>query len=174
MTIISIHAPAGGATESSRSSGQHGSQFQFTPLREGRLKVPNHWQSYHPISIHAPAGGATHQEQAERTEGYNFNSRPCGRGDQMPQLERVQYLFQFTPLREGRPRSDRASDLPHLISIHAPAGGATRPTLEQTNAEIISIHAPAGGATMSMQPRICLSIYFNSRPCGRGDFLISS
>ena len=33
---ISIHAPAGGATLPGHSDGAPGSLFQFTPLREGR------------------------------------------------------------------------------------------------------------------------------------------
>ena len=34
-----------------------------------------------------------------------------------------------------------------MISIHAPARGATATALEQLQAENISIHAPARGAT---------------------------
>ena len=56
----------------------------------------------------------------------HFNSRPCGRGDG---------------------DKDQVIKCLSHISIHAPAGGATRPL---PNME--SHH-----------------IYFNSRPCGRGD-----
>ena len=38
-----------------------------------------------------------------------------------------------------------------LISIHAPAGGATNGQDVVTEKEIISIHAPAGGATSTYQ-----------------------
>ena len=54
--------------------------------------------------------------------------------------------FQFTPLREGRPRS-RAQGRRYNISIHAPARGATR-------------HLAAVLLGRSD---------FNSRPCERGD-----
>ena len=57
------------------------SQFQFTPLREGR-----------PLS------------RRFLLSEENFNSRPSARGDRAEQARiRAQKLFQFTPLREGRP-----------------------------------------------------------------------
>ena len=61
--------------------------------------------------------------------GY-FNSRPCGRGDR----EEVRYFHQ------------------NLISIHAPAGGATRRVELFKAGNYISIHAPAGGATFGNIP----------------------
>ena len=80
------------------------------------------------------------------------------------------------------------------ISIHAPAGGATAVAAESTEARpkfqftplregrrstrngrdqlrLISIHAPAGGATLKPPSPVTPLAYFNSRPCGRGDFL---
>ena len=78
---ISIHAPAGGATEASGALDLPLTVFQFTPLREGRLKHRDTARHRKPISIHAPAGGAT---KAPAEIGYSID------------------LFQFTPLREGR------------------------------------------------------------------------
>ena len=99
---ISIHAPPRGATWSFPPSRDYPT-FQFTPLREGRLKT----QEFHAmaaISIHAPPRGATLAALAGR---------------------RLALLFQFTPLREGRqivpPPTCRTSS----ISIHAPPRGAT-------------------------------------------------
>ena len=58
-------------------------------------------------------------------------------------------IFQFTPLREGR-----------LLTVDGWASDIR-----------ISIHAPAGGATSAyFAGRLPLSAYFNSRPCGRGDY----
>ena len=128
-------------------------QFQFTPLREGRreawakgnrLKGSNFnsrpcgrgdcllvfRRVIDHISIHAPAGGATQKHRQNCHAGKYFNSRPCGRGDlQSSGIMIMALIFQFTPLREGRP------DVPFLgalskISIHAPAGGATRSPLD--------------------------------------------
>ena len=124
--------------------------FQFTPLREGRLIVLVD--------------------------------------------EAVRNLFQFTPLREGRPMASVVINPRFNISIHAPAGGATwdslgagiaeglfqftplregRPEADRTalHQQIISIHAPAGGATQCPRWNSTSDIYFNSRPCGRGDLV---
>ena len=100
-----------------------------------------------------------------------FNSRPCGRGDILIDCGvPFSRLFQFTPLREGRHNLALFDPLAVLISIHAPAGGATKnqginiyplflfqftPLREGrlfyimyiTPKGHISIHAPAGGAT---------------------------
>ena len=56
-------------------------------------------------------------------------------------------LFQFTPLREGRHPSHPEPGYYHRISIHAPARGATR----------------------AVPPGCPWVLYFNSRPCERGD-----
>ena len=56
------------------------------------------------VSIHAPARGATL---------YNI----------LPKMSRL--LFQFTPLREGRPKYANNLLAKISVSIHAPARGAT-------------------------------------------------
>ena len=106
----------------------------------------------HSISTHAPAGGATRS-----------SSSTAGASRQ----------FLLTPLREGRPgrisavtvldnfysrpcgRGDRrrlAACVDRLISTHAPAGGATQSTENDTEQKYISTHAPAGGATAGGEP----------------------
>ena len=82
--------------------------FLLTPLREGRRKVG----------------------RQGRCPAHHFYSRPCGRGDQAraklpPELGR---LFLLTPLREGRHVCQLRTVDRHVISTHAPAGGATKPT----------------------------------------------
>ena len=57
------------------------------------------------------------------------------------------FVFQFTPLREGRRPLSVAGDDATLISIHAPARGATREYYGFEKEQEISIHAPARGAT---------------------------
>ena len=121
------------------------------------------------ISIHAPARGATPRTKSTTGDGTDFNSRPCERGDTCaPSLrERLHYFnsrpcergdlelrtaqlkrrqFQFTPLREGRQYEGEGSTATGKISIHAPARGAT-----------------------SCRAILSNWIYFNSRPCERGD-----
>ncbi len=59
------------------------------------------------------------------------------------------------PKHSFNPRSRRGSDLKEAflfrfwmaVSIHAPAGGATKPFLRMMQMQQVSIHAPAGGAT---------------------------
>ena len=121
----------------------------------------------------------------------HFNSRPCERGDAAAAAEQQAAMeFQFTPLREGRHIKDAHSRIPPLISIHAPARGATSEGGSFSQSGTISIHAPARGATPLVQrdhPRNYISIHapargatlcgadhkvrqdFNSRPCERGD-----
>ena len=98
------------------------------------------------ISIHAPAGGRLNGLMQTAVivnfnsrpcgrgdvagavialnSGY-FNSRPCGRGDRAQQRAQQQGKFQFTPLREGRLQTGQNLLQRLIISIHAPAGGAT-------------------------------------------------
>ena len=64
---ISIHAPAGGATAEIRLPAYE-TEFQFTPLREGRRSAGRLFCRKEEISIHAPAGGATISSLMEATE----------------------------------------------------------------------------------------------------------
>ena len=82
----------------------------------------------HTISIHAPPRGAT----------------LAGTGGSPKRI------FQFTPLREGRPGLSITGSTETEISIHAPPRGATCPS-------------PGASGWES---------YFNSRPSARGDDLI--
>ena len=120
----------------------------------------------------------------------NFNSRPCERGfEQATNEALLESVFQFTPLREGL-RIVRHIGYCHidfnsrpcergflaiyknfsqiLISIHAPARGASSHFFQNLIKFLISIHAPARGASpiglMMKEPRP----NFNSRPCERG------
>ena len=188
-------------------------KFQFTPLREGRLPPRPAYAPKPIISIHAPPRGATRRGRLPLQKLLNFNSRPSARGDRRGRLPlqkllnfnsrpsargdirgcvyRGIELFQFTPLREGRPLEVFAQDVEFLISIHAPPRGATgtgritsltrmyfnsRPSARGdvlsrgfTKSMIISIHAPPRGATGHLPSRIPRRFYFNSRPSARGD-----
>ena len=56
----------------------------------------------------------------------NFNSRPCARGDAVAtRVSTDEQLFQFPPLREGRHYHEHVRLAEELISIPAPARGAT-------------------------------------------------
>ena len=124
---VSIHAPARGATLAARK-GEVFKLFQSTPLHEGR---PCSW-----------CGGSP---------PHSFNPRPCTRGDGwVPGEEGGMETFQSTPLHEGRPEK-RGKALPELlVSIHAPARGATPSSGPETGRGVVSIHAPARGATVDV------------------------
>ena len=147
---------------------QHGHQFQFTPLREGRRFTAAAETIRGIISIHAPPRGATIVQRARQSVR----------------------LFQFTPLREGRPVPRMLPSKSLMISIHAPPRGATMAALPVSNTPLnfnsrpsargdstlnaapvacsISIHAPPRGATRS-SILAAAGCYFNSRPSARGD-----
>ena len=70
---------------------------------DGDAAAPNAGE--HAISIHAPPRGATACSRATRIELLYFNSRPSARGDGFLNAKKQPLRqFQFTPLREGRPR----------------------------------------------------------------------
>ena len=166
--------------------------FLLTPLREGRRHTPPDIDNNVSISTHAPAGGATQLPLRFLTSSYYFYSRPCGRGDQKPEVRTIRrYIsthapaggatstflllildlrrFLLTPLREGRLINLRDLAVHHVISTHAPAGGATVVAAVAAVRIRISTHAPAGGATRSARTLSPKRANFYSRPCGRGD-----
>ena len=169
MVLISIHAPARGATTGRQATGCAGS-----------------------ISIHAPARGATYQQGIERMWSRKISIHAPARGATIYQrFLLLIFLFQFTPLREGRHIRRVRPKQGHEISIHAPARGATRhrkttratkwisihapargaTANQKSNGDDkpISIHAPARGATGKHRPNSRRAENFNSRPCERGD-----
>ena len=166
----------------------------------------------HLISIHAPPRGATSTAFCLRRQGTYFNSRPSARGDPMPMwFSSVSmnfnsrpsargdafyfpfcrgYKFQFTPLREGRPKNAiRMRKTSHFNSRPSARGDWTlaltsaartfqfTPLREgrlaqrgrQRQRVLISIHAPPRGATLRRTRFWRLAKYFNSRPSARGD-----
>ena len=121
---ISIHAPPRGATKFCAQDTAL-TEFQFTPLREGRLyrqqrqtEVP--YFNSRPsargdnrrfcrvdcrkISIHAPPRGATYVvEQTLDYVLFQFTPLREGRLKGGSYSSFGNFQFQFTPLREGRP-----------------------------------------------------------------------
>ena len=165
--------------------------FQFTPLREGRRSALIGTSFGWMISIHAPPRGATRSLYRALALSAYFNSRPSARGDMSPaDASTARLIFQFTPLREGRPnvyrlrlvrrhfnsRPSARGDFTaksyywqFYISIHAPPRGATLLEGRECFGGFISIHAPPRGATASHWLASPMRLYFNSRPSARGD-----
>ena len=122
-----------------------------------------------------------------------FNSRPSARGDKSKNLLNSLYgIFQFTPLREGRPacrstilsgapifqftplREGRPALLPIpvaaiQISIHAPPRGATRSGCACSVVGGIFQFTPLREGRLGVVVQPFCGSNFNSRPSARGD-----
>ena len=126
-SAVSIHAPARGVTSTS-------------------IVLPD--PLGHAVSIHAPARGATMRYGATCSRFSRFNSRTregCDPYDTSTPM--VSVTFQFTHPRGVRPLMYLRSVLRCMVSIHAPARGATNGTGSLFLSVDVSIHAPARGAT---------------------------
>jgi len=144
------------------------SMFQSTPLREGRLCFNKILDIF-----------------------VKFQSTPLREGrpnaDGTPVINKK---FQSTPLHEGRRAIGYCVLCLFLVSIHAPARGATHLYTWTLSPCPVSIHAPARGATNSTihiqlenmfqstplregrrmrESRRSRHRSFNPRPCARGD-----
>ncbi len=122
--------------------------FQFTPLREGRLSRCPRVRASGKFQF-TPLREGRHARYVGIAPTAYFNSRPSARGDPVDefifQMEVIsihapprgatkklaenlkKVLFQFTPLREGRPEQYCLREELERISIHAPPRGATVP-----------------------------------------------
>ena len=146
--IVSIHAPAWGATVFPQFMGYGALQFQSTHPRGVRLTVRElvvklvlfqsthprgvrrfrrwRWGHGHHVSIHAPAWGATQRAAVCHLSNVSIHAPAWG----------ATYGIPVFYGEEG------------LVSIHAPAWGATVKYGEKLEKkEPVSIHAPAWGAT---------------------------
>ena len=100
------------------------------------------------ISIHAPAKGATHFV-FRFLRFFQFQSTLPRRERRHRRYAAVDLLvFQSTLPRRERLIWRGRNKGSNLISIHAPAKGATPSPSQEYPQEIISIHAPAKGATV--------------------------
>ena len=139
--IISIHAPARGATTMTRSIFGKREISIHAPARGATLFYGTLYNGVL-ISIHAPARGATSIFHYRTLPIPHFNPRS----------------------REGSDGSLTATQKAMLeISIHAPARGATLFYGTLYNGVLISIHAPARGATSIFHYRTLPIPHFNPR-----------
>ena len=148
---VSIHAPARGATWNIITNVVRVEGFQSTPPHEGRPAAGGPARLDGHVSIHAPARGATQRSQAAGNSGRRFNPRPRTRGDTaISSRWRFWSAFQSTPPHEGRQA--------HVLRFHP--------------VRIVSIHAPARGATVNYPAWFWPCFGFNPRPRTRGDSLL--
>ena len=147
--MISTHAPAGGATFVGWNAAAPVTSFLLTPLREGRRRRVICFAHQFFISTHAPAGGATRATSRTFCRVGHFYSRPCGRGDIPEEAHLQELLAHFYSRPCGR--GDKDNDYPTVCTpdfYSRPCGrGDAIASIEQAAEHIISTHAPAGGAT---------------------------
>ena len=106
------------------------------------------------ISIHAPAWGATPRPAPLLPQHIDFNPRTRMGCDSLAAFSSaLTSLFQSTHPHGVRPPAPITPRAVSMISIHAPAWGATRPAGSVAADYMISIHAPAWGATRFPCPR---------------------
>ena len=137
------------------------------------------------ISIHAPAWGATHVQPAVQAPSAYFNPRTRVGCDDCSTAALSSSVY-FNPrtrvgcdtlaedgyytLSDFNPRTRVGCDLQlvrnvehePLISIHAPAWGATTFSWRYSASCMISIHAPAWGATGKYSMQLTLAFSFQS------------
>ena len=139
-------------------------EFQFTHPHGVRLPRPLGEGVEGPVSIHAPAWGATVFAFVSFGIYGRFNSRTrMGCDDPDGQKIAQTVKFQFTHPHGVRRNHIICEAKMTVVSIHAPAWGATdsKPSLGQQIE--VSIHAPAWGATQSLRGGLTRPNSFNSR-----------
>ena len=168
---VSIHAPARGATPAASTKEPKNNLFQSTRPRRARHVPAFRWLCAKRVSIHAPARGATTVLKSDAACAPSFNPRARAGRDIHPRRgARGGLQFQSTRPRGARPEGSRrvgdcgGSFNPRaragrdekeaqfvsafdLVSIHAPARGATAQPGGSGDDRAVSIHAPARGAT---------------------------
>ena len=123
------------------------------------------------ISIHAPTRGATqHRQRGGAPAAISIHAPTRGATGPSQSQETPPWLFQFTPLREGRrkslPNPPRWTD----FNSRPYARGDSDDASILAAILDISIHAPTRGATpAALSERRWDHLHFNSRPYARGD-----
>ena len=165
--LVSIHAPAEGATIRPRRDTPRPGCFNPRPCGRGD-RGPVCSGGKFGVSIHAPAEGATHEALGiTAPDSVSIHAPAEGATDD---------VADFNPK--------------YAVSIHAPAEGATLIACSYADGLGVSIHAPAEGATAVKKSCWQMDKFqstplrkgrrgfsehqrhppcFNPRPCGRGD-----
>ncbi len=163
--LVSIHAPAWGATRPAPASPAWTCSFN-SRSRMGSDDGVAGGAAEEQVSIHAPAWGATELRRLRDTETQCFNSR-----SRMGSDEQVYHGVTSSVCFNSRSRmgSDvllcvRFGDM--VVSIHAPAWGATLRPRPSVLRRRVSIHAPAWGATRYKRWRLRIMLFQFTLPHG--------
>ena len=139
------------------TDGSNVTEFQFTHPRGVRrnacwtLPAGKIWfQSTHPRGVRLQR----HHHPTKGNTGFNPRTR-VGCDVRSLAIRNIERQFQSTHPRGVRHESSigiAAEQL--LVSIHAPAWGATQPRCVGMTEGVVSIHAPAWGATTTLRRRL--------------------
>ena len=146
LSLISIHAPAKGATL--LRSGSYLLQINFNPRSREGSDTDSGWKQndfadFNPRSREGSDGLSGRLQ----TSSNDFNPRSREGSDHQSSLTTFSCVYFNPRSREGSDLLLRERRRHAFISIHAPAKGATRKCPKVFRRHIISIHAPAKGAT---------------------------
>jgi len=212
--VVSIHAPARGATSPSKPSITAQQSFQSTRPHEARPATWATWawsrRCFNPrartrrdrkpssvgfcwnqVSIHAPARGATMafwrdasddivsiHAPARGATGQSAGGGACGSFQSTRPHEARRPQSAALRAGQGRfnPRARTRRDSlairktsSAMVSIHAPARGATKSVKSDAQRAYVSIHAPARGATPTSCRNPAIPRSFNPRARTRRD-----
>ena len=119
----------------------------FNPrAREGRDRIIWYRPAMFTVSIHAPARGATMVAVKSKTGQVFQSTRPRGARHSIRRSGSMSACFN-PRAREGRDVTGEDCRRRVVVSIHAPARGATNLKVLIITQKKVSIHAPARGAT---------------------------
>jgi len=139
---VSIHAPARGATKVG----------VFDPF-------------YQAVSIHAPARGATGNMNVALCVGMFQSTRPHGARRRPGMWSGWSFVFQSTRPHGARPSSPPKASCASRFQSTRPHG-ARLDQFQFIADELVSIHAPARGATQTIMQTCRLGQFQSTRPHG--------
>ena len=171
---VSIHAPARGATAARPPYARRAPLFQFTRPQGARQLALMVISKILPFQFTRPQG-ARQVLQYLRSLSFGFQfTRPQGarrfaklnqdrgaafqftrpQGARRPRRRTARRARRFNSrARKGRDQDQGALSRLLVVSIHAPARGATGPCYDTWYFHVVSIHAPARGATANCRHR---------------------
>ena len=122
------------------------------------------------VSIHAPAGGATLTTSRSRRHTLSFNPRSRG-GSDLGSFSTRLTILRFNPRSRGGSDAYRSNPSLRMPGFNPRSRGGSDPFADRCRcrAGSVSIHAPAGGATRYGKRRFGPWPRFNPRSRGGSD-----
>ena len=164
--MVSIHAPARGATDQGDGLTARGKGFQSTRPRGARRVAGRHPPVYSAFQSTRPRGARHGRRQRVYAIGAFQSTRP--RGARPPACHATPTGGCFNP----RAREGRDFDLLDLIlryqvvSIHAPARGATKQEKQNIVSKLFQSTRPRGARRGKSVDRVSYVTFQSTRPRG--------